>query len=89
MDMKQMPPAARWMLYIFFGLCTLLLALDFILTREIYHPFERMPVFYALFGFIGCVVLVVVAKWMRVFLMRGETYYDDELKSGRQRDVDA
>lgn len=87
MDMKQMPPATRWMIRIFIGLCALLLVLDFLLTREIHHPLERVPAFYALFGFIGCVVLVVVAKWMRVWLMRGETYYDDELKSGSKRDA--
>ncbi len=77
------------MMRIFIGLCVLLIVLDFILTREIYHSIEKIPAFYALFGFIGCVVLVVVAKWMRIWLTRDEAYYDSELKSGRQRDVDA
>jgi len=32
--------------------------------------------FYALYGFVGCVFLVLAAKLMRVILMRPEDYYD-------------
>lgn len=32
--------------------------------------------FYAFYGFIACVGLVLVAKWMRTFLMRDEDYYE-------------
>jgi len=33
--------------------------------------------FYALFGFVACVVLVLVAKHLRKLLMREETFYED------------
>ncbi len=58
--------------------CALLLALDFVIHRHIAYPPERLPEFYAIYGFVGCVVLVLVAKWMRGFLMRPEDYYEPE-----------
>ena len=38
---------------------------------------EKIPGFYAFYGFIGCVVLVLLATAMRKVLMRDEDYYDD------------
>ena len=32
--------------------------------------------FYGIFGFIGCVALVLAAKWLRTVVMRPEDYYD-------------
>jgi len=64
-----------------FGMCVLLVALDLVINRYTYHSWENLTGFYALYGFIGCVILVVIAKWMRTFLMRSEEYYDrEELK---------
>lgn len=37
---------------------------------------DFLPGFYAIYGFISCVALVLVAKWLRKFLMREEDYYD-------------
>ncbi len=37
---------------------------------------EYLFAFYAVFGFVVCVCLVLIAKWMRTFLMRPEDYYD-------------
>jgi len=39
--------------------------------------FESWPGFYALFGFIGSVALVLAAKELRRLLMRAEDYYGD------------
>jgi hypothetical protein len=58
-------------------LCSILLVVaDFIVHRHIYVSFEEIPAFYALYGFIACVVLVVIAKGMRLLVMRDEHYYD-------------
>lgn len=69
-------------LKVFYALCALLLLLDLVINRYVYHPLERLWGFYPLYGFVGCVVLVIVAKWMRVFLMRNEDYYD-RLEAGK------
>ena len=50
-------------------------------TTEIYtlSLHDALPIcFYPVYGFVGCVVLVLVAKWMRSFLMRPEDYYDED-----------
>ncbi len=39
--------------------------------------FESWPGFFALFGFIACVALVLAAKELRKLLMRSEDYYGD------------
>lgn len=39
--------------------------------------FEHWPGFYALFGFIACVALVLAAKELRKLIMRSEDYYGD------------
>jgi len=71
--------------------CIILFALDFIIHRHTSQVLENIWGFYALYGFVGCVVLVLVAKWMRTFLMRDEQYYtrnedsgNTELTSGEQ-----
>lgn len=71
------PENIRKVLYIFYGCCGLLLLLDLFVHRHVYHNWENLPGFYPLYGFIGCVILVLVAKEMRKVLMRKENYYDD------------
>ncbi|GAA0858214.1 hypothetical protein [Aliiglaciecola litoralis] len=63
-------------LRVFYALCALLVILDFVVHRHIYTDFEKIPAFYAIYGFVACVVLVVIAKEMRKFLMRDEDYYE-------------
>jgi len=58
--------------------CALLFLLDFLVKRKVYVAAEQLPGFHAIFGFVACVVLVLIAKQMRKVLMRGEDYYDVE-----------
>lgn len=58
--------------------CGILFILDFIINRHFIHPYEVLLGFYAVYGFVGCVILVIIAKWMRTFLMRDENYYDQQ-----------
>ncbi|MEX0941548.1 MAG: hypothetical protein WD002_03295 [Pseudomonadales bacterium] len=81
------PATVKRILRVFYVICAVLFALDLVLSRHTIHTLEAIPGFYAIFGFACCVILVVIAKWMRTFLMRDETYYDNELKDGN--DVDA
>ena len=48
---------------------------------ELRHPASSMdglPGFYAFYGFVACVLLVLAAREMRKILMRREEYYDVE-----------
>ena len=72
------PANVQRLMNVFYACCAILVVLDFVINRYTYHPLENLWAFYPLYGFIGCVVLVVMAKWMRTFLMRDEDYYDRE-----------
>jgi hypothetical protein len=71
------PNNVKRVLYILYGCCVLLFALDFVIHRHVLHNWENLWGFYPVYGFVGCVILVLVAKWMRTFLMRSEDYYDE------------
>ncbi|MDP6969535.1 MAG: hypothetical protein QGG88_10570 [Gammaproteobacteria bacterium] len=75
-DFFDKPENISKILKVFYGVCILLVAADFIVHRHIYHSWENIPAFYAVYGFIGCVMLVIVAKAMRKVLMKEEDYYD-------------
>ena len=72
-------------------ICALLFAMDFIVARHMMHSWENLGGFYAIYGFVSCVLLVLIAKWLRTFLMRPENYYDREELKGMENDgnVDA
>lgn len=70
------PKNIKRLLQIFYVCCALLVVLDFVIHRHTIHHWEQLWAFYPIYGFIGCVVLVLVATWMRTFLMRPEDYYD-------------
>ena len=63
------------------GACVILIALDLVLHRHVSHPWEAMFGFYAVYGFVACVLLVLLAKEMRKVLIRKEDYYDETLPS--------
>lgn len=65
----------RIMMIVFYCICALLVILDFVVHRHIYMEWENIPAFYAIYGFVACVLLVVIAKQMRKVLMRPESYY--------------
>jgi hypothetical protein len=60
------------------GACVILAGLDLVLHRHVTHPWEAMVGFYAVYGFVACVLLVLLAKEMRKVLIRKEDYYDEE-----------
>ena len=70
------PNNVKRVLYGFYAGCVILFMLDFVIHRHVYHSWENLWGFYPIFGFVACVVLVIIAKWMRTFLMRSEDYYD-------------
>jgi len=70
------PRNVRRVMWFLYSCCAVLFLLDFVIHRHTYHPWEWIWGFYPVYGFVGCVILVIVAKWMRTFLMRSEDYYD-------------
>lgn len=63
-----------WFLYISL---VLLIIVDFFIPKHPYFPWEEYPSFYAVYGFVACVGLVLVAKHgLRRIVKRKEDYYD-------------
>lgn len=56
--------------------CALLFVADAIYDKHVELEAETWFGFYGIFGFVACVVLVLVAKELRKILMRAEDYYD-------------
>ena len=56
--------------------CAVALAADFVIHRHVSHPWEALPAFHALYGFVACVVLVLAAKEMRKAIRRREDHYE-------------
>ena len=71
------PENIKRMLKVFYVLCVLLVVADFVVHRHIGFAWEKIPAFYAIYGFVACVVLVILAKELRKVVMRKENYYDD------------
>lgn len=60
---------------ILYAACALLAIADFVVHRHISSGIERIPVFYALYGFVALVGVVMAAKALRRLVKRDEDYY--------------
>lgn len=63
-------------LRIFYASLVLLLVLDLFVEKHSLFGFDSAPSFSAAYGFISCVLLVLIAKVLRLLLMRDEDHYD-------------
>ena len=42
------------------------------------HWWNSIPAFYAIWGFLSCIVIIYVSKWLgKMFIFRKENYYDN------------
>jgi hypothetical protein len=56
--------------------CALSVVAEFFIHRHVEHSWERLFGFYAIYGFVAIVILVLVAKELRRLVRRKEDYYD-------------
>lgn len=71
------PERVNLLLRIFYFICGLLVVSDIVYHRHTLHSWEDIFGFYAIYGFVACVALVLIATQLRKLLMRKEDYYDD------------
>ena len=64
-------------LRLFYASLAVLIVLDVFVDKHPHFGFDGAPSFSAAYGFISCVLLVLIAKVLRLFLMKEEDYYDD------------
>lgn len=61
----------------FYVICALLLIIDFFVPKHGHYYWEDVPEFYAAYGLVACIVLVLVSKYiLRRLVKRREDYYD-------------
>lgn len=77
-DFFDKPKNVKHILTGLYVICGLLVALELVVHRHTEHPWEGLFGFYPLYGFVGCVVLVLVATLMRKVVMRDENYYQQD-----------
>ncbi|MFH1351662.1 MAG: hypothetical protein ABII26_12125 [Pseudomonadota bacterium] len=71
------PRNVKILLRSFFSSLLVLLIIELFLHKHPHFPWEAWPEFYAVFGFVACVALVVAAKYiLRPLVKRREDYYD-------------
>jgi len=65
--------------YVLLGLLVLADALHFIVHKDHAHTqVEHLPGFWSVFGFIACVLIIVVSKWFgHAGIMKPENFYDE------------
>jgi hypothetical protein len=64
------------LVYGLYAVCTVLLLIDVFVPKHGPFAIEHWFGFYGIYGFVACVALVLVARALRVILMRPEDYYD-------------
>lgn len=72
------PVTVKFVLITLYVLCAIVFGLEFLIDRHGGHPWEELFGFHALYGFVVCVILVLIAKELRKILRRSEGYYDRE-----------
>jgi hypothetical protein len=71
------PRNVKILLRSFFSSLVILLVIEFFVHQHPHFPWEGWPAFYAVFGFVACVALVLAAKYiLRPLMKRREDYYD-------------
>lgn len=77
-DYFDQPENINFLLRIFYMLCGLLVVVEIFYHRHVSHSWEGFFGFYAIYGFVACVALVLIAAQLRKLLMRDEQYYDND-----------
>ncbi|MCF8061934.1 MAG: hypothetical protein K9M82_05410 [Deltaproteobacteria bacterium] len=71
------PENLRLFLRLFFAGLGVLLIADLFVHKHGEFYWENVPGFFAAYGYVSCVLLVLVAKVLRRLIRRDENYYDD------------
>ena len=69
-----------WISYAVLALVVLLDAIPAVVDKEHAHTGpEHWPAFWAVFGFVACVLIIILSKWYgHLGIMTREDYYDDK-----------
>lgn len=64
-----------------------LVALAVSVLVDLWNGYSPFPGYGALIGLVGCIVIVVVSKWLGRWLTRPEDHYPDDVPADLQEDL--
>ena len=69
----------KTMKIIAYAVLILILVIDFFIPRhEIHFYGDRIPGFWSLFGFVACILIILISKWIGYLgIMQDENYYNE------------
>lgn len=77
MTNKSDTKASSLLLKIFYFYLVIILLSEFFIHKHSYFAWEDLPFFYAVYGFVAFVILILIAKHiLRPLIKRRENYYD-------------
>lgn len=71
------PKTIRLLWWLFSAILALTVVAQIVVDVHDYFTVDGWFAFYAIFGFVSCLGMVVFAKVLGLFLKRPDTYYDD------------
>lgn len=74
----ERPEVGQRIRYALYSICALLVLAELVVHRHTVMPLERVPAFYAIYGFISLVGVVLLAKLLRRIVSRSESYYSKD-----------
>jgi hypothetical protein len=70
------PKTIRWLWVAFVAVLAATVAAGFVVDMHPHFEVENWPAFFAIYGFLACVAMVVGSKLLGALLKREDTYYD-------------
>ena len=76
--LRTYPKRFFWAIYLVSLVLSLILSPLLLRADKLhYHfSFQYFPEFFAVFGFVGCMALILIAKGMGIFISADEDYYE-------------
>jgi hypothetical protein len=74
------PETIRRLWQVFIAILAATVIAEMFVAHEPHFAVERLFGFYALYGFVACAALILIAKGIGIFLKRPDTYYDEDAR---------
>ena len=76
--LRTYPKKLFWWIYLLSMGLSLILHPLLLRSDELHHhfSFQYLPEFFAVFGLVGCILLILIAKGMGLFISTDENYYE-------------
>ena len=76
--LRTYPKRLFWAIYLVSLVLSLILSPLLLHADKLHHhfSFQYLPEFFAVFGLVGCMALILIAKGMGIFISADEDYYE-------------